>query len=330
GPPRTCHRSRPCPPGAGIRAAVPARALVRRLRPAPDHHRAAARRPHRRARQPRPDRRRAGLRVARARRAAGALQSPRSRPRRRCRGGRGCARHGGAATAGGHRHRGRDLGAQGDDPDAQEDDRPALHRPDRLYGSARPRRADLRARPGWDREDLSGGSAGGVAADQRQRRPADPLPACGRGRRAARLPARRHEGEGRSLSPPALRRAVRHAADRAGRAADHLGRDRDRPDRLHARAHAERRLHHPRRSAEHHPAADEDVPDALRHARAHGRMRRSQPGRPARRQQVGAGRRRVAARRGQRHRHGPFHFGRCRPPPAGRPNRRRLRRSRAL
>jgi phosphate starvation-inducible PhoH-like protein len=37
----------------------------------------------------------------------------------------------------------------------------------------------------------------------------------GRGWRAPRLPARRHEGEGRSLSPPALRRALRYAADRS-------------------------------------------------------------------------------------------------------------------
>ncbi len=36
--------------------------------------------------------------------------------------------------------------------------------------------------------------------------------------RAARLPARRHEGEGRPLSPPALRRALRHDAARPGRA----------------------------------------------------------------------------------------------------------------
>ena len=40
----------------------------------------------------------------------------------------------------------------------------------------------------------------------------DPLAPRGRGGRAAGLPARRHEGEGRSLSAPALRRAVRHAA----------------------------------------------------------------------------------------------------------------------
>ena len=45
----------------------------------------------------------------------------------------------------------------------------------------------------------------------RQRPAPDPVAPRGRGGRAARLPARRHEGEGRSLSPPALRRALRHA-----------------------------------------------------------------------------------------------------------------------
>ena len=62
-----------------------------------------------------------------------------------------------------------------------------------------------------------------------QRRPADPVAPRGRGRRAAGLPSRRHEGEGRSLSPPALRRALRHAPDRAGRAAHrHRARSRSR------------------------------------------------------------------------------------------------------
>jgi hypothetical protein len=36
--------------------------------------------------------------------------------------------------------------------------------------------------------------------------------------------------------------------------------DRDRAAGLHARAHAEPRLRHPRRGAEHHARADEDVP----------------------------------------------------------------------
>jgi phosphate starvation-inducible PhoH-like protein len=62
------------------------------------------------------------------------------------------------------------------------------------------------------------------------------------------------------------RPAVEAVAHRAGRAAHRVGRDRDRPDRLHARSYIERRIHHPRRGAEHHRAADEDVPHPLRHA----------------------------------------------------------------
>ena len=45
----------------------------------------------------------------------------------------------------------------------------------------------------------------------RQRPAADPVAPRGRSGRAARLPAGRHEGEGRPLSPPALRRALRYA-----------------------------------------------------------------------------------------------------------------------
>ena len=44
------------------------------------------------------------------------------------------------------------------------------------------------------------------------------VPPGGGGRRAAGLPARRHEGEGRSLSAPAVRRAARHDAGRPGAA----------------------------------------------------------------------------------------------------------------
>ena len=108
-----------------------------------------------------------------------------------------------------------------------------------------------------------------------KRRPADPVAPGGRGGRAPRLSSRRHEGEGRSLSPPALRRALRHAPDRAGRAPHRFGRDRDRSARLHARPHPQRRLHHPRRGAEHHSAADEDVPHPVRHAKPDGDLRRS-------------------------------------------------------
>ena len=54
--PAVANDCRPCSPRARIRAALPARPPVRRLRPSPDHHRAAAWRAHFRARQSRADR----------------------------------------------------------------------------------------------------------------------------------------------------------------------------------------------------------------------------------------------------------------------------------
>ena len=57
---------------------------------------------------------------------------------------------------------------------------------------------------------------------------------------------------------PALRRALRHARSREGGEAAGAQRHRSRADRLHARPHAQRQLHHPRRSAEQHARADED------------------------------------------------------------------------
>jgi hypothetical protein len=66
---------------------------------------------------------------------------------------------------------------------------------------------------------------------------------------------------------------------------------RSRPSRspagLHARPHAQPRLHHPRRGAEHHAGTDEDVPDPHR-LRQQGRdHRRRHPGRPAHGQKSG-------------------------------------------
>ena len=48
------------------------------------------------------------------------------------------------------------------------------------------------------------------------------------------------------------------------------GHDRDRAARLHARPHPRRRLCHSRRGAEHHAAADEDVPDPPWRRQPHG------------------------------------------------------------
>ena len=59
------------------------------------------------------------------------------------------------------------------------------------------------------------------------------------------------------------------------------GHDRGRSAGVHARTHAERRVHHPGRGAEHHARADEDVPDPARVRLEDGRHRRRHPGRPA-------------------------------------------------
>ena len=128
-------------------------------------------------------------------------------------------------------------------------------------------------------------------------RPHRAVPPGGRGRRAPGLPARRHEGEGRPLSAPALRRAARHAAGGAGGPAHRQRRDRDRAARLHARPHAGACLRHPRRSAEHHAGADEDVPDPHGRGYAHGDHRRSDPDRSAARAAVRPDRRAAHAGR---------------------------------
>ena len=77
----------PRPPRNRVRPALSSGSAVRRLRPAPDHHRAAARRPHLGARQSRSDRGRCRRGVARSRCAYRPLQSARPGPRCRCRSG---------------------------------------------------------------------------------------------------------------------------------------------------------------------------------------------------------------------------------------------------
>ena len=64
---------------------------------------------------------------------------------------------------------------------------------------------------------------------------------------------------------------------------------------------------HPGRSAEHHLDADEDVPDAAWREQPHDRHRRSLPGRPAERPDLGTGGSRQAARRRRGHRAGEIH-----------------------
>ena len=100
---------------------------------------------------------------------------------------------------------------------------------------------------------------------------------------------------------------------RQHRAARHRGR----AARLHARPLAQRLVHHPRRGAEHHGRADEDVPDAHR-VRLEGRgHRRHHADRPAPAAAVGpAARHRGAARRRGRGIH-VLQRPRRRAPPAG-------------
>ena len=91
-----------------------------------------------------------------------------------------------------------------------------------------------------------------VVPARQARQPHHPGAPGGRSGGEARLPARRPAGEGQSLPAAALRRALRHARHRARRPPARARHDRGRADRVHARPHAERRVRHPRRSAEHH------------------------------------------------------------------------------
>ncbi len=101
-----------------------------------------------------------------------------------------------------------------------------------------PERAGLRHRPGRHRQDLSRRGGGGDDVHFGRGGPDRAVAPRGRGGRAAGLPARRHEGEGRSLHAAALRRAERFPARQAGAEADRGEADRDRAAGLHARAHA--------------------------------------------------------------------------------------------
>ena len=66
-----------------------------------------------------------------------------------------------------------------------------------------------------------------------------PGPARGRGRRTARLPARRHRGQDQSLPAAAVRRPQRHDGPGAGQALHGERHHRDRAAGLHARPNAE-------------------------------------------------------------------------------------------
>ncbi len=139
----------------------------------------------------------------------------------------------------------------------------------------------VRDRPGRHRQDVPRDRPGRRRAAGARGGAHHPHPARRRGRRAARVPARRPAGQGRSLPAAALRRAARHARRRAACVLHGQGHGRGGPARVHARAHAERLVHHPRRGPEHEPRADADVPDPARvrlEGRRHGRHH---PDRPA-------------------------------------------------
>ena len=120
--------------------------------------------------------------------------------------------------------------------------------------------------------------------------PHHPHPPRGRGRRAARLPAGRHPGQGGSLPAPALRRPLRHARPRAGQHLLRSGDHRGRAAGVHARPDPQRLVRDPRRGAEHEPRADEDVPHPARLRLEDGGHRRHHPDRPAARPALRAGR----------------------------------------
>ena len=117
--------------------------------------------------------------------------------------------------------------------------------------------------------------------------PHHPDPPGRRGRRAPRLPARRPHGQGRPLPAAPLRRPLRHGGARGRPAPPRPGHHRGGAARLHARAHPERLVHHPRRGAEHDARADEDVPHAHRLRLQVRRHRRRDPGRRRRRPLAG-------------------------------------------
>ena len=96
---------------------------------------------------------------------------------------------------------------------------PALAAPGRLCARHARQRPGVRARPRRHGKDLSRRGDGGLPLPRGPGRSHRALAARGRGRRAPRLPARRPEGQGRPLPPPALRRALRHAAGGPGGAA---------------------------------------------------------------------------------------------------------------
>ena len=189
-----------------------------------------------------------------------------------------------------------------------------------------PRQHDhLRHRPGRHRQDLPGGGRRGRGL----LRPSAWGASSSRGRRSRRgrasgfLPGTVSEKVDPYFRPLFDALYDMMSGDKLA-ALDREGRDRDRAARLHARAHAERLVHHPGRGAEHDARADEDVPDAARLRLADGRHRRRHADRPAARPPVGPGPRARGARRDPRHLVRALRQPRRRAPQAGAAHRGRL------
>ncbi len=193
------------------------------------------------------------------------------------------------------------------------------------------RRRDRRAhrrllhRPGRHRQDLPRHGQGRAGAAGQAGQPHHPHPPGRRGGRAARVPARHALREDRPLPAAALRRAARHDRPRVDPAADAGRHDRGGPAGVHARPDPQRRVHHPRRGAEHLARADEDVPHPARVRLQDRRHRRHHPGRPAGRPAERAARRPGHPRRRRRRPLLRADQPRRRPAQAGRGHRRRLR-----
>ena len=131
----------------------------------------------------------------------------------------------------------------------------------------------LRDRTGGHRQDLSRRRHRGASPPRSSGVEVDPHAPGGRGGGAARIPAGDPLREDRSVHASALRRPVRDDRRREPLAVDGERHGGGGAPRVHARANAERRVHHPRRGAEHDPRADEDVPHEDR-IRVEGRRER--------------------------------------------------------
>ncbi len=155
-----------------------------------------------------------------------------------------------------------------------EDHKTKVGGPDAADRGDRGQGAGAGAGAGRHRQDLPRHRQGGGSAGERQGGAHRALATGGGGRRVDRLPARRDGGQARAVPAAALRRALRPALDEAGARADGRGRHRDRPGRLHARAHPQQRLRGDRRGAELHLRAAEDAADPAGLVVDHGDHRR--------------------------------------------------------